>query len=391
MSEESRYNGESVKDIPYGKQCIDDSDIEAVVAALKSDYVTQGPRLQWFEDSLKEVTGARYAVAVSSGTAALHLTCLGLGLGEGDYGVTPAITFAASANCLRYAGAKVAFADVDQTTGRSSPTHFAEAIERSTNQGALKALIPVSFTGAVPDLESIAILAKDSNAYVIEDAAHSIGASYQSADGSMHRSASCDHSDAAILSFHPVKHVCAGEGGAILTNDEALAKRVQRLRSHGIRKGEDWLYNQEELGFNYRMTEMQAALGHSQLGKLKGFIARRSALAERYQAIFAEAPFAGRVRVATSNSKSSWHLFVIHFQSAQERKAAYDYMQSKGIRVQVHYIPVYHHEYYEGTVPNEFSGSETYYSTCLSLPLYPSLNADEQNYVIESLRTFLSA
>lgn len=369
--------------IPYGRQCIDDSDIAAVVATLKSDFVAQGPMVERFESALSELTGARFAIAVSSGTAALHLSCLGLGLGAGDLGIVPGITFAATANCLRYVGARVGFCDVDATTGLASAETFRKAVE---THGGARALLPVSYSGSVPDLAGIRAVASAAGAFVIEDAAHSIGATY----GAGSRSGSCEHSDAAILSFHPVKHICAGEGGTVLTNDEVLARRVRRLRSHGIEAKENWLYDQSELGFHYRMTDIQAALGVSQLKRLSVFVDRRRELVARYRSAFSEEPFASRVRISNTDEGSTHHLLVVHFEDERERKAAYLFFQDRRVRVQVHYMPVYRHSYYGESVAVPLDGVERFYSTCLSLPLYPSLKDEEQDYVIECLRAFLS-
>lgn len=376
--------------IPYAKQSVSEGDIEEVVAALRSNFVTQGPRVEWFEEGLREATGARYAVAVSSGTAALHLACLGLDLGEGSVGVVPAITFAATANCLRLAGATVEFSDVDPFSGLASVEALAAAMERIDGPASKRALLPVSFAGAVCDLEGISELARRHGAFVIEDAAHSIGATYPRSDGGTGRSASCRHSDAAILSFHPVKHVCAGEGGAVLTNDETLARRARRLRSHGIERGARWLYNQVELGLNYRMTELQAALGLSQLKRLPEFLNRRERLARRYGEALAQPPFAGRLRPASPTNGSAWHLYVVRFSDANERLSAYDFLHKRGIRVQVHYVPVYRHQYYQQLGHQALPGAEAFYATCLSLPLYPDLSDREQDQVIEALADFLS-
>lgn len=375
--------------IPYAKQSIDQSDIDAVVDALRSDFVTQGPRLTWFEDALKETTGASYAVAVSSGTAALHLSYLGLDIGSSDYGICPAITFAATANGMAYCGAEVGFCDVDALSGRSMASAFEEAIETNFAKGKPRALVPVSFAGSAPDLEPISEVARKNDAYVIEDAAHSIGAFYKTPSREIFRSASCSHSDAATLSFHPVKQICAGEGGAILTNDETLAKRARRLRSHGIEKGADWNQNMVELGYNYRMTELQAALGYSQLGKLDGFLARRRQIAERYHEAFAGAPFASKIRVLSFDPLSSWHLFVIHFENGETRKSAYRFLRERGINTQIHYPPVYHHDYHKAGVAAPLPGAEAFYRTCMSLPIYPELDDKDQRYVISELENFL--
>lgn len=370
------------KPIPYGRQWIDDGDAEAVIAALQSDVVAQGPRVARFEDALCEQTGARYAVAVSSGTAALHLSCLGLDIGPGDRGIVPAITFAATANCLKYAGAEVAFCDVDARSGLASVQHFSEALAANPD---CRVVLPVSYSGSVPDLIGISEASARRGVYVIEDAAHSIGASY----GSGHLSASCEHSDAAILSFHPVKHVCAGEGGAVLTNDAVLARRIRKLRSHGIESREDWGYDQSELGYHYRMTDLQAALGKSQLARLPVFLSRRRELAQRYLTAFSEEPFASRVKLPNQDAGSALHLFVVHFENAERRKAAYDFFHRQNVRVQVHYMPVYRHSFYDYANLKNCPGAESFYSSCLSLPLYPLLRDEEQEYVIECLRAFL--
>ncbi len=377
--------------IPYARQCIEDADIESVVAALKSDFITQGPRIESFEKALSEVTGARYAIAVSSGTAALHLSYQGLGLGKGDIGVVPAITFAATANALGYCGSTPAFCDVESTSGLATAVQFKGCIEKlETNDLRASLLAPVSYSGKLCDLENIAELARGLGAYVVEDAAHSLGAVR---GGS--RSGSCDHSDAAILSFHPVKHVCSGEGGAVLTNDSVLARRVRNLRSHGIEKFEDqqrseggWTYAQTELGWNYRMTDLQASLGASQLARLDWNLARRREIVARYQQRLAKEPFASCFGRPSDAPDSSWHLYVIRFVSPEMRRAAYDFLQARGIGVQVHYIPVYQHPYYKKAGHRELPGAETFYGSCLSLPLYPALSDKDQEFVVDALAEF---
>lgn len=389
MSEEDSVSNR--KRIPYARQSIDDSDIEAVVAALKSDFITQGPRAGYFEDGLKEATGARYAVAVSSGTAALHLAYLGLGMGEGDVCISPAITFSATANAARYCGGDVAFCDVDPQTGLANAEHFKQIVDGfASAEKTKKFFAPVSYTGSVPDLKEIAEYATECGAYVVEDAAHSIGAVRDGA-----RSGSCDFSDAAILSFHPVKHVCAGEGGAVLTNDETLARRVRKLRSHGIERSAElmerdgaWAYEQTELGMNYRMTELQAALGDSQLKRLAGFIDRRREIAQRYSEAFASPIFRRGFDCPRMDEGSSWHLYVTRFHSAELRRAAYNFFQANGIGVQVHYIPVYRHPYYKSMGYDALPGAEAFYEGCLSLPLFPDLSVDDQMRVIEVVERF---
>ena len=239
-------------------------------------------------------------------------------------------------------------------------------------------------------------MAHSRDLFVIEDAAHSIGATYMSGGDSV-SSASCRHSDAAILSFHPVKHICAGEGGAVLTNDATLAKRVRSLRSHGIDRtmvngrADRWLYEQNELGFHYRMTDIQAALGGSQLGKLNQFVSRRRQIAQRYVEALSHSDFAAAVEVSQMDEGSSWHLFVVHFKTSDQRTRAYDFLHEHGVRVQVHYIPVYRHPYYGGQTSQALEGAEQFYSTCLSLPMFPGLKDVEQERVIELLREFVSA
>lgn len=368
--------------IPYGRQSIDESDIEAVIRTLRSDFLAQGPQVEAFENALCEFVGVRHAIAVSSGTAALHLSCLGLGVGPGDKGVVPGITFAATANCLRYSGADVAFCDVDPKSGRANASHFSQMIAET--QG-VKVLLPVSYSGAVPDLPEISQLASNEGLFVIEDAAHSIGAIY----GDGFNSGSCHHSDAAILSFHPVKHICSGEGGAVLTNNDVLGRRIRKLRSHGIEQKDRWLYDQADLGYHYRMTDLQAALGLSQLQRLPEFLALRKAKVRRYEAVFESEPFRTRITIAKTNSGSAHHLFVICFANPEERRAAYDFFHAHNVKVQVHYMPVYHHSYYKNCSRSPLSGVEQFYSTCLSLPLHPKLNDEEQDYVINCLRVFL--
>jgi len=371
--------------IPYARQCIDESDIESVREALQSEFLTQGPRQEWFESALQEVTGARYAVAVSSGTAALDLTVKGLGIEVGQLGITSAITFVASANCLKTQGAEVAFADVNPETGLSEAEHF----EAAGKDPAI--LIPVSYAGACPNLVDIAGYARLKRAFVLEDASHSIGSVY----GDGYRSAGCEHSDAATLSFHPVKQICCAEGGAVLTNDETLARRVRRLRSHGIDRPLDliekegpWAYDQVELGGNFRLTDMQAALGVSQLNRLPEFLEARRTIARRYDAAFGDEIFDGLFDRPEFDEGSAWHLYVIRFRDSDMRKKAYSYLGDKGIRTQVHYRPVYRNTYYGYSDEDGLPGSEAFYASCLSLPLFPLLTVGQQERVIDALRVF---
>ncbi len=377
--------------VPYARQCIEDSDIESIVSTLKSDFVTQGPRVEHFEDALCEYTGAQYAVAVSSGTAALHLAYQGLGVEKGDVGIVPSITFVATANGLRYCGAKPVFCDVNSRTGLSDQAHFEAGIQMAeATDVKVKVLVPVSFTGRMCDLESLSHLAAKHGAYTVEDAAHSLGAAFNGV-----RSASCVYSDAAILSFHPVKHICTGEGGAVLTNDEILARRVRRLRSHGIVKPDSlkesegpWAYSQDELGWNYRMTDIQASLGSSQLLRIDSFRERRREIASRYHDAFGDETCLSHFERPELEMGSAWHLYVIRFRSSDLRRKAYDFLHEKRIGTQVHYLPVYRHPYYSRFSVSKYPGAESFYSGCLSLPMYPSLKNSDQDRVVKALKQF---
>ncbi|MEM9159476.1 MAG: aminotransferase class I/II-fold pyridoxal phosphate-dependent enzyme [Verrucomicrobiota bacterium] len=373
--------------IPYARHHIDEADIQAVVEVLRSDFLTQGPKIEAFEKELCEVSGAKYAVAVSSGTAALHIACMCLGIGKGDTGIVPANTFVATANCLRYCQGEVAFCGVDERTGKAGVKHFRELVESGVTP---KVILPVSFAGSAKGLAEVKAYADQIGAKVIEDAAHSLGASYVAADGRTYRSGSCSHSDLAILSFHPVKHICAGEGGAVLTNDAEIAQRARRLRSHGIEKTDavrdaegPWAYDQLELGYHYRMTDIQAALGLSQLKKLPGFLERRRAIAKRYLELLDKEPFSSKFELPEKDEGSAWHLFVLRFANKEMRKRAYGYLHEQGIRVQVHYRPVFLNEYYNGEQAVE-TGNAFY----LSLPLYPLLSDEDIERVAHCLREF---
>jgi UDP-4-amino-4,6-dideoxy-N-acetyl-beta-L-altrosamine transaminase len=387
--------------LPYGRQWIDEEDIAAVAAVLRSDFVTQGPAIAEFEAALAAVTGARHAVVVSSGTAALHLTCLALGLGPGRTGITSPITFAASANCFFYAGASAGFGDVDATTGLMSPAALQAELERRSAAGDPPGIvIAVSLAGRVSDLPALAAICGRHGWTLVEDAAQSLGARYRGGEV-VHASASCAHTRAAILSFHPVKHICTGEGGAVLTNDEALAARVRRLRTHGIERPAvgtsgvaegGWFYEQLELGYHYRLTDIQAALGTSQLRRLPLFLERRREIARRYAAELSAEPFARVLRAPAFDPDHSYHLYVVHFASSGLRRAAYDFLATRNIRAQVHHIPVYRHPWYRArlgaiTLP----GAEAWYAGCLSLPVFPAMTDADQARVIAALAEFAAS
>jgi UDP-4-amino-4,6-dideoxy-N-acetyl-beta-L-altrosamine transaminase len=396
--------------LPYGRQSIDDEDVAAVVECLRSDFLTQGPRVELFESALCEHTGAAHAVAVASGTAALHVAVLAMGLGPGDVGIVPAITFVATANALRYAGAEVVFADVDPRTALIDVADLERRIDELARAGRRLALVaPVHMTGQPADLAAVCELAARAGARVLEDAAHALGATYR-ADGRVHRVGGCAHSLAATLSFHPVKHVTTAEGGAIVTQDGALAARARELRTHGIhrdparleRVADDayagsWYYEQSALGFNYRLPDLLCALGIAQLRRLPSFLARRRAIAARYRARCAEPPLAGVVEPVPEleGRSSAYHLFVVRVlprdgesprDVALRRKALYATLREAKVLAQVHYVPVPWQPFHGRAGPEDFPGATAWYASCLSLPMYPGLADDDVDRVVDCLR-----
>jgi len=385
-----------MKYIPYGHQCVDLEDIKAVVRVLKSDWLTQGPKIKEFEQALCKYTGVKYAVAVSSGTAALHIGALAAGIKKGDEVVTSPITFVATANCVLYCGAKPVFADVQKDTVNIDPGEIKKKITSRT-----KAIIPVHFAGQPCDLREIRSIARKYGLLVIEDAAHALGAEYMGK-----KIGSCLYSDMAILSFHPVKSITTGEGGAVLTNNKALYEKLAALRTHGITREElrypsqppntagAWYYEQQELGFNYRITDIQCALGLSQLKKLDRFIGQRRAIASVYTKLLEKVP--GLVLPAEQDHvKSAWHLYPVRIDAGADtlaiRKKIFDGLRAKGVGAQVHYIPVYWQPYYRdlgfaaGLCPN----AEGYYAAAVSLPIYPDLTEAQVRYVVGALKNSL--
>lgn len=376
--------------IPYSRQYIDQDDIDAVVATLKSDYLTQGAKIEEFEEALVDYTGAKYAVAVSSGTAALHLGVLAMGMKAGKIGITSPISFAASANCFLYAGGDVKFTDVDPKTGLMDVESLREAIESCSEPGVV---IPVSLQGQVPRLADIQAIAHSYGWIVLEDAAHSLGATYD-VDGRIFKSGSCSHTDAAILSFHPLKHICTGEGGAFLTNSRELAEEVRLLRSHSIvrpsREGEpSWFYEQVGLGFNYRMTDIQAALGISQLKRLTLFLNKRREIAEYYRKSLSSDQFLNVFELSPADNGHAYHLFVLLFSTERLRNEAHEYLKANNFATQIHYRPIYQFPYYEQKYGTQyFIGAETYYKTCLSVSMYYIISQSEQDELITILGLF---
>jgi perosamine synthetase len=371
--------------IPYGRQSISDEDIQAVVETLRSDYLTQGPRVEQFEKKLAEYCGASYAVVVSSGTAALHAAYAAVGLSDGDEVITSPMTFAATANPVLWQGAKPVFVDIENETGNIDVSLIEEKITSKT-----KAIAPIDYTGRPVDLDGILQIAKKHNLFVIEDACHAIGASYKNKKiGSI--------SDLAVFSFHPVKNITTGEGGAILTNSEELYKKMKSFVVHGIHRTDfvkdspgAWYHEMQELGMNYRLTDIQAALGISQLKRLDIFLQKRVHLVERYNEAFKDIEQLILPLLDTTDIKSAWHLYVIRLKGVlvQKRADIFAFLREKGIWVQVHYIPVYYHPYYEslgydkGLCPN----AEAFYEASISIPLFPDLTESEQDVVIKIIK-----
>ena len=355
--------------IPYGRQLVDDDDVAAVVAVLRGDWLTQGPHVSEFEDRLSQITGARYAVAFSSGTAALHGAAHAAGLGPGDLVATSPLSFAASANCARYVGADVVFVDIDPSTLNLDLTQIPSEAD---------ALVAVHYAGLPVDLASLARRPR----VVIEDAAHAIGAS--TPDGPV---GNCAHSDLCCFSFHPVKTVTTGEGGAVTTNDPGLAEQLRTFRHHGIRPSPSkggWSYDINELGYNYRLTDIQAALGTSQLAKLDRFVDRRNELANRYRQALASVARVTLPPEAPSGARHAYHLFPVQ---VHDRADVYRELRARGIGVQVHYVPTYRLTAYAGggQSPADFPHTEAAYSGLLSLPLYPALSDADQDLVISAV------
>ncbi len=384
--------------ILYGRQIVGEADIEAVTAVLRSDFLTQGPVVPRFEEAVAACCGARHAAAVNSATSALHIACLALGAGPGDRVWVSPNTFVATANAALYCGASVDFVDIDPVAYTMSITALEEKLQEAAARDALpKIVIPTHFSGLPCDMAAIGALGKRYGFSIIEDAAHAIGARLgETATGD------CAYSDITVFSFHPVKIITTGEGGLAATNDARLARSMQLLRSHGVTRERhelerpdegDWYYEQQRLGFNYRMTEMQAALGLSQLSNLETWIARRHALADAYDEALSGLPLILPKRPA--GSRTALHLYVTQIDESRTpvaRKTAFEQLRAKGIGVHVHYIPVHTQPYYRnlGFSRGAFPESERYYSRCLSLPMHAGLTEGQQQRVIGGLREVFS-
>ncbi len=384
-----------MKNIPYGKQYIDSSDIKEVVNVLRSDWITQGSKVAEFEERLARYCGARYAVCVSSGTAALHIACLAGGIEKGDEVITSPITFVASANCILYCGAKPVFADIQADTANIDPEEIKKKITSKT-----KAIIPVHFAGLPCDMKRIFDIAKKNNLIVIEDACHALGAEYRIRD-KWAKVGNCGYSDMSVFSFHPVKHITTGEGGAITTNNRRLYEKLKALRSHGIykdartKKQGSWFYEMRDLGFNYRITDFQCALGLSQLRKISQFIRKRISIAGNYNGAFEDIQdYITLPTYSNSNKTHAWHLYLVHLQLDRlkcSRKKIFSELRQKKIGVQVHYIPVYRQPFYRKRNYSKkgFSHAEKYYRDCISLPIYVDLDSKSQEYTISSVRKII--
>ena len=383
--------------IPYGRQTISEADIEAVVAVLRSPFLTQGPTVPAFEQAVAAKVGAAHGLAFNSATSALHIACLALGLGPGDRLWTSPITFVASANCGRYCGATVDFVDIDPATALMSVMALEQKLQQAERNGTLpKVVVPVHLAGSSCDMAAIGELSECYGFAVLEDASHAIGGRYRGEPVG-----NCRHSAITVFSFHPVKIITTGEGGLATTNDPVLAQRMVELRSHGITKDPErfeqpapgpWSYEQQQLGFNYRMTDIQAALGLSQLQRLDETVAERNRQLQRYWGLLAD--LAVQLLELPEDVLSSVHLAVIRLQqtSAQEHRQVFEGMRAAGIGVQLHYSPVHLQPYYRrlGFCEGQFPKSEAYASRAISLPLYPGLQAADQERIAESLKTLLA-
>ena len=380
--------------IYYGKQSISEEDVKVVEAVLRSDFLTQGPAIERFERTVADYCGAKYAVAVSSATAALHIACSAAGLSAGDTLWTSPNTFVASANCGRYCGADVDFVDIDPRTYNMSVEALKEKLHSAEKKP--KVIIPVHFSGQPCDMAEIYRHAKEHNITIIEDASHAIGAEYQG-----DRIGSCKYSDMTVFSFHPVKIITTGEGGMVLTNDKTLYERLILYRSHGITRDPakmtheadgPWYYQQIALGFNYRMTDIQAALGASQMTRLDEFVARRRALAARYGELLKNLPL--HTPYVLEGANPSWHIYIVRLaldQIGKTKQQIFEEMKERGIMLNLHYIPVHRQPYYEklGFRQGDFPESEKYYEEAFTLPLYYELTNEEQEKVVETLKKVL--
>ena len=380
-----------MKKIPYGRQNIDQNDIDAVVTVLQSDYLTQGPKVKEFEVKFAEYLGVNYAVAVNNATSGLHLSVLALNLTKGDRVITTPITFAATANCIRYAGGEVWFADIDPNTYLLDINSVKELIE-SKPKGFFKGIIPVDFAGLPVNMEDFRTLADSHNLWIIEDACHAPGGYFIDSKEDKNFCGNGIYSDIGVFSFHPVKHIACGEGGMLTTNSKELYEKLMLLRTHGITKENmaenhgNWYYEMIALGFNYRLTDFQSALGITQLAKNEKGVERRNEISSNYKKAFKGKIKFQDLPIGTYNAH---HLFIIEVENREE---LYDFLHSKGILAQIHYVPVHTMPYYKkiGYEGSYLINAENYYANCISLPMYPTLKFDEQNFIIDQVIKFIS-
>ncbi len=390
--------------IPYGRQNITDEDIQVVIETLQSDYLTQGPKIHEFEVDFAKYVGAKYAVAVANGTAALHLNALALGVKPGDKVITTPITFAASANCIRYCGGEVVFADIDPETYLLDIKAVRQLLEASP-KGTYHGIVPVDFAGRAVDLEAFRKLADEYGLWIIQDSCHSPGGYFMDSSGTKQHCGNGNFADLAIFSFHPVKHIACGEGGMITTNDKELYDKLMMLRTHGITKNESkytnsitfaggidtyplWYMEMQDLGYNYRITDFQAALGLSQLQRADEGISKRKKIAKNY-----EEAFNGKTFIKSQSGVIDGHAYHLYILEVEDRLGLYNYLRTQNIFAQIHYIPCHLMPYYrqfgwkEGDMPN----AETYYKHCISLPMYPTLTDEQQDFVIKSVLNYYGA
>ncbi|MBA6155157.1 UDP-4-amino-4,6-dideoxy-N-acetyl-beta-L-altrosamine transaminase [Tenacibaculum sp. S7007] len=377
--------------IPYGRQNIQQDDINAVVETLQADFLTQGPKVREFEEKFAAYVGAKYALAVNNATSGLHLSVLAMGLKEGERVITTPITFAASANCVRFAGGEVWFADIDPDTYLLSIESTRKLIE-SKPKGFFKGIIPVDFAGLPVNLEEFRKLANEHDLWIIEDACHAPGGYFVDSNNQKQYCGNGNYADIGVFSFHPVKHIACGEGGMLTTNSEEVYKKLSLLRTHGITKENmsenhgGWFYEMQELGFNYRLTDFQSALGITQLAKNNDGVIRRNQISDTYKKAFQ-----GKIKFQSlpEGSYNAHHLFVIE---VENRKELYDFLRSHNIFAQIHYIPVHTLPYYKeiGYGNADLSNAENYYAKCISLPMFPSLTDKEQEFVIAKVLEFIN-
>jgi len=396
----NQSNNKENLSIPYGKQFINDDDIESVISVLKSDYLTQGPMVAKFEEKFAKYVGAKYAVVVSNGTAALHLSALALGVNDKSKVITTPITFAASANCIRYCGGEVVFSDINGSTATIDLIALRKLLQTST-KGTYQGIIPVDLAGYPINMEEVKKIADEFGLWIIEDACHSPGGYFTDSKGIKQFCGNGNYADLTVFSFHPVKHITTGEGGMITTNNEDLYKKLLLLRTHGITKDSNiltenhggWYYEMQELGFNYRLPDILCALGISQLQRSDENIKKRKEIADTYDQVFENVE---EIEIVSGNNKEllnngishAYHLYIIR---TKKRKELYNYLREHNIFVQVHYIPLNIMPYYKtlGHKKGDMPVAEKYYEECLSLPMYPSLKKEEQKFVIEKILEFI--